>query len=257
PHRIAFYAPVDAPVILFTLGVSLGAGIIVGLAPALQASKTDLVTTLKGEGASLGSGKRRSTLRNALVVSQVVLSLVVLVCAGLFVKSFRTAQSIDPGFRAENLVAMTVTPGLLGYDRARGQAFYHQLVERVTALPGVETASLTHTLPLGDSWSSTGPAVAEGQSIPPPGEGMSVMYNTVGPGYFGTLQIPLLRGRDFAETDQKSSPRVAIINETTARRLWPNDDPIGKRVSIGRTNPGLYEIIGVARDGAYRNLGEA
>src|SRR5262249_48727113 len=84
-----------------------------------------------------------------------------------------------------------------------------------------------------------------------------VMYNTVGPGYFGSLHIPLLRGRDFAETDQTSSPRVAIINETTARRLWPNDDPIGKRVSIGRTNQGLYEIIGVARDRAYRNLGEA
>jgi macrolide transport system ATP-binding/permease protein len=257
PYRMALNVPVDLSVILFTLLVSLLTGVVFGLAPALQTTKTDLVSALKGEEVAVAGGGRRLTLRNLLVVAQVVLSLVVMVAAGLFVRSFRSAQAIDPGLRADGVVAMTVTPGLLGYDEARGQEFYRRVVERVGALPGVESASLAHTLPLGDSSSSTGPVVAEGRPLPPPGEGMSVMYNTVGPGHFTTLQIPLLGGRDFNEADRRDGRRVIIINETAARRLWPGENPVGKRVSIGRNNPTLREVVGVARDGKYRSLGES
>jgi predicted permease len=196
------------------------------------------------------------TLRNALVVCQVVLSLVVMVCAGLFVKSFQNARDIDPGFSRENILMMTLMPGLLGYDNMRGREFYHQLIERVSTSPGVEGASLTHRVPLGDSWDSDGPAVAEGQPIPPPGRGLSVGYTVVSPGYFGSMQTPLLRGRDFSESDRTGNPRVAIINETAAQRLWPNADPVGRRLSLGRTNPVLYQVIGVARDGKYISLSE-
>lgn len=258
PYRLVLNTQMDWTVILFTLGLSLLAGIVFGLMPALQTSNPDLIPALKGEESSLRSGKKRFTLRNVLVVAQVVLSLVVLISAGLFIRSFQNAQAFDPGFSAGNAVAMTVTPGLLGYEKERGQIFYQQLVERVRALPGVQSAALINELPLGDSSSSTGPIVPEGQPAPTPGEGLNVMYTTSGSGYFRTMQIPLLRGREFDETDRKADGRrVIVINETAARRLWPQDEAIGKRVSIGGNSERLYEVVGVARDGKYRSLGES
>jgi predicted permease len=249
----------DTRVLAFTVLLSLATGIIFGLAPALQASNPDVLPVLKGETPVAKTGARRFTLRNLLVVSQVALSLVVLVCAGLFVKSARNAQSIDPGFKTDNVLILSVNPGLLGYTEAQGNAFYRQLVERVETLPGVQSASVATLLPLGDSSHGAGPVVPEGQPLPPPGEdGGYVLNNTIGPKHFSTLQIPLVAGRDFDERDTAEATRVIIINETLARRLWPNGNPIGKRITVGRReNRPLWEVIGVARDGKYRTLGES
>jgi macrolide transport system ATP-binding/permease protein len=248
----------DTRVLAFTLVLSLATGVIFGLAPALQSSNPDVLPVLKGETPVTKTGTRRLTLRNLLVVSQVALSLIVLVCAGLFVKSARNAQSIDPGFKTDNVLALSVNPGLLGYTQEQGNVFYRQLVEHVEALPGVESASVATLLPLGDSSHGTGPVVPEGQPLPPPDEdGGYVLNNTVGPKHFETLKVPLLAGRDFNERDGKDAPKVVIINETLARRLWPNEDPLGKRLTIGRKEDRpLWEVIGVARDGKYRTLGE-
>ncbi|MCI0485936.1 MAG: ABC transporter permease [Blastocatellia bacterium] len=255
PYRIAIDFSPDASVITFTFIVSVATGIVFGLAPALQSSKPDLVPVLKGESGAMGRS-RRFSLRNILVVSQVTLSFVILAAGGLFIKSFQNAKTADPGFRAENTMAMTMTPGLLGYTRDQGQQFYRQTVERVEALPEVEAASLANELPLGDSSSSTGPVIAEGRSLSP-GEGLSALVNTVSPKYFETMRIPLLQGRDFTELDQRETQPVAIINESLARRLWPGENPVGKRFGIGRDSRADTEVIGVARDGKYRSLRES
>jgi predicted permease len=249
------FAP-DLRVVAFTFVVAVATGIVFGLAPALQSTRVDLVPILKGEAATMGAFTRRFTLRNLLVVAQVALSLVVLVCGGLFARSLQKAQSIDPGFRTRQAVALTTTPGLLGYTRQQGLDFYEKVVARAQTMAGVEAAAVLQLMPLGDSSNSTGPIIRQGDAAPAPGRGMNTMVNSVGPGYFATLQIPILDGREFNRFDQRDAAPVAIINETMARRLWPNESAVGKRFSIGSSG-GLIEIVGVAKEGKYRSLGES
>jgi macrolide transport system ATP-binding/permease protein len=258
PYTIALDFSPDMRALGFTLLISLATGIIFGLAPALQASNPDVVPVLKGETLAPKAGFRRFTLRNVLVISQVALSLVVLVCGGLFIKSARNARAIDPGFATENAVAVSVNPSLLGYTEEQGKQFYQRLVERVEALPGVRSASVSSLLPLGDSASSRGPVVAEGQEEPQPNsDGENVLCNFVAPKHFETLQTPLMQGRDFTWRDDAHAPGVIIVNETMARRLWPGQEALGKRLRIGNQPDAKYlEVIGVAKDGKYRSLGE-
>jgi macrolide transport system ATP-binding/permease protein len=256
PYTIVLDFTPDTGALLFTLGVSLLTGVVFGLAPAWQASSPDIVPVLKNESVALQTGARRLTLRNALVVVQVALSLVVLVVGGLLVKSFWRAQSIDPGFQTERGLALSVNPGLLGYSEEQGRNFIRQLVERVEALPGVERASVARYLPLGDSSSSTGPVVADGQPAPAAGEGLSVLYNTVSPGNFDTLQTPLVAGRDFNDGDSASGRSVVIINHVLAERLWPGEPAVGKILRLGGPEGRPREVIAVAKTGRYRTLGE-
>jgi predicted permease len=196
-------------------------------------------------------------LRNALVVAQVALSLVVLVCAALFVQSFRHAKSIDPGFTTRDAILVSVNPGLFGYTKEQGRDFYRRLAERVRALPNVEAAGFVDRLPLGDGSNSWGPVYPAEQPIPPPGEGMDAFAETVGPGYFKTMRIPLVAGRDFDERDREGVvPESVIINETLARRLWPGESAVGKRMGLGRKIEDALEVIAVARDSKVRTLGE-
>jgi len=255
PYTVIFDMSPDRRALLFTLGVSLLTGIVFGLAPALQASRPELVPVLKNEQVALRQGSRRLTVRNALVVAQVALSLVVLVCGGLLLKSFYNAHSIDPGFKVENGLALTINPGLLGYDDDQRRVFFAQLRERVEALPGVEGAAFGNYLPLADGSSATGPVWAEGAPEPAPGEGLSTLYTVVSPGYFRTVGIPVLRGRDFDRTDGPDAPRAVVVNETLAERLWPGQDATGKRLFIGGNAP--LAVVGVARNARYRTLGEA
>ncbi|MBA3323260.1 MAG: ABC transporter permease [Pyrinomonadaceae bacterium] len=255
PYSIALDFTPDKQALVFTLLVSVLTGIVFGLAPAWQASRPDLVPVLKNETVALKGGSRRLTLRNLLVVVQVALSLMVLVCGGLLIKSFLNAQAIDPGFKTENGLAVALNPGLLGYTEAQGETFYRQLIERVRALPGVQSASVAEYLPLGDSSSSTGPVMFEGQDPPAPGEGLSVHYNTIGAKHFETMQTPLLQGRDFNEGERRDSPPVVIINEALAGRLWPGQSAVGKRLRIADGD--FREVIGVAKTGRYRSLGES
>ncbi len=243
----------DWRVMAFTLIVSFITGALFGLAPALQSSKVDLIPALKDE-AGLG-GYRRSRFRNGLVVAQVALSLLLLIAAGLIVRSLQQVQMIGPGFEVENRITMSVDLGLQGYDEARGREFYKQLITSVESLPGVRAASYLDSLPLNLDFNG-GIIYAEGQPFTRASDLPTVQYGLVWPRYFETMGIPLLEGRDFTMQEDKEESRVVIVNETFARRFWPGQNPIGKRLSRGGPDNPRFEVVGVVKDGKYWTLGE-
>jgi predicted permease len=245
----------DHRILGFTLLVSVLTGILFGLAPALQASRTDLVTTLKAESALAPAGLRRLSLRNLLVISQVALALVLLISAGLFIKSMQNAQTMNPGFRMNHLLMASVNVDLHGYNEARGRNFYKQLGERLKSLPNVEHASFAGPLPL-DQYEYGTNVTIEGRVPKTENERLSVMYSIVGHDYFETMNTALMQGRAFTEHDNEKAPRVVIINETMARRYWPDQNPLGKRLRIGNQRNPWLEVIGVAQDGKYISFGE-
>ena len=251
-----FFA-LDARALIFTFAVSLATGLIFGLAPAWHASNPDIVPVLKGDAGGGQSGKpRRFTLRNSLVVAQVTLSLIVLVCGGLFIKSFRNAQKMDPGFNPQGMLLVSLNPELIGYDEAQTKNFFTQIVERAGSLPGVQGATVARLVPLSDSSNSNGPILKEGEQLAPGAAGRNIMNNVVSPGFFKTLQIPLLAGRDFDERDRKGAQRVIIVNERMAEMLWPGESALGKHIFIGPNSPNALEVVGVAKTGKYRALAE-
>ncbi|HET6647328.1 MAG TPA: ABC transporter permease [Pyrinomonadaceae bacterium] len=258
PYNIVdnFFA-MDRQALIFTMIVSLVTGLIFGLAPAWHASNPDIVPVLKGDSNAGAAGKRRRlTLRNSLVVVQVALSLVVLVCGGLFIKSFRNAQKMDPGFNPGGVLAVSVNPELVGYDEEQTRNFFNQIVERTGALPGVQTASVSRLLPLDDSSTSSGPILKEGETLPPGTPGRTILNNVISPGYFKTLQIPILAGRDFDDRDRKGAPRVVIVNERMAQMLWPGETAVGKHIYVGSQSRDAFEVVGVVKTGKYRALAE-
>jgi len=242
----------DWRVLTFGFVVSLITGITFGLLPALQSSRPDLVPALKDEKSM--AGFRRSRLRNALVVVQVALSLVLLVCAGLVVRSLQVAQKTRPGFNPENAVALSFDLGLQGYSEAKGSAFQRQVLERAPSVPGVRSAALVGTLPLSLDYSST-TIYVEGQPVTGSTSLPLAVPNVISPNYFRTMEIPL-RGRDFSNLDSKEESRVAIVNETFARRLFPGREAIGGRFNFDGPDKPFWEIVGVAADGKYNSLGE-
>ncbi|HVF43829.1 MAG TPA: ABC transporter permease, partial [Pyrinomonadaceae bacterium] len=244
----------DYRVLAFTLFVSVATGVVFGLAPALQASRLDIVTALKTEDTLARSGSRRSRLRAAFVTAQVTLSVVLLVCAGLFIRSLRNAHTIDPGFQVERALTVTVDLGLLRYKEQEGGNFYRELLSRVESQPGVERASLVRFAQLGNSFAQ-GLVVAEGKSSGGE-EGIGAGFNVVGPRYFETIGTRLVRGRDFNDADREGAPKVAVVNETLAALLWPGEDALGKRLSFEGARGPFLEVVGVARDGKYRSLGD-
>jgi predicted permease len=243
----------DYRVLAFTLIVSIATGIIFGLAPALQASRLDIVTALKSEGSWQQTGPSR--LRAVFVTAQLTLSVVLLIGAGLFIRSLQSANRIDPGFRVDRALTVPINLGLLRYNETAGSNFYRDLLSRVQKQPGVERASLVRFQQLGFSFAQY-QVIGEGSGAESADEGVDVGFNVVGPNYFKTMETPLLRGRDFAETDRKGSPGVVVINETLAGMLWPHDEALGKRLSVGGREGPFLEVVGVARDGKYRSLGE-
>jgi len=249
------FAP-DRLTLFWAAGVSLLTSVIFGLAPALNASRVNLIAVVKGDGGS-GPGAKRLSLRNLLVVAQLAVSVVVLVCAGLFLRSLRNAQTAELGFDVENLVSMQLDPEMLGYNAEEGRRFYAELARRVASLPGVSSATVTQVLPLSDSGDSTGPLIKEGEEPPPPNQGLFVNHSTIGVRYFETMGTRLLLGRDFSEHDDADAPQVVIINLELARRLYGGaDNALGKRFHLGDVSGAPYEIVGVAEDGKYRNLYE-
>lgn len=254
---ISDFFAIDSRALIFTLVVSLLTGIVFGLAPAWHASKPELVPVLKGDATTSESGKRRRlTLRNTLVVAQVALSLVVLVCGGLFVRSFRNAQRMDPGFGAQNVLLMSLNPQLIGYDETQNKDFFRRVLEGVKALPGVEAASVARLAPLGDSSNSSGPILREGETLARGSAGRNMMNTAVSPGYFQTLQIPLSEGRDFDDRDRKGSQRAVIVNQRMAEIMWPGESALGKRILIGTDSRDPLEVVGVVKTGKYRSLSE-
>ena len=241
---------IDAKVLIFTAVVSLVTGLIFGLAPATQASNFNLNETLKEGGRDSGGGSRGNRIRSLLVVSEVAVSFLLLVGAGLLISSFVHLRKLDPGYRVDHLLTLKVVLPESKYpDKERRAPFYRELIRRVQTLPGVESAAVASNLPLTYSGDSM-PIGVEGRPDPPPDQMADVILRTVSPGYFSTMGIPLVEGRDFTENDKPESVRVVVISEKTARRYWPNESPIGKRLKPGSTtseSPWL-EVIGVVKD---------
>jgi predicted permease len=238
----------------FTLAVSVATALVFGLAPALRASRPNIVDELKQRGGPGRGGDRLLDLRGLLVAGQVALSLVALVGAGLFVRSLANAQRIDPGFDHERLAVLTVDLGAQGYGEERAREFHRRVLQRAAALPGVERATLASGIPLfqGGFLRTVFP---EGTDSSDRRNGKLVQLNTVQPGYFEAMGIALARGRDFAPADHPDSPRVVVINETMAKQFWPEQDAIGKRFKFFGQD-WWNEVVGIAKDGKYNFLGE-
>ncbi|HEX3528030.1 MAG TPA: ABC transporter permease [Thermoanaerobaculia bacterium] len=246
----------DVKVLAFTMGLALLTGLICGVAPALQASKPDLVGTLRDDSAGPGRRYRRLGLRNLLVITQVAISTVLLVGAGLFLRSLGQASSIDPGFTLRKGVAAQLLVGLGGsYTDAQGRVFYQRLLERTRALPGVRSAAYADHLPLALQV-HVSRADIEGKPTARDEDKPEIDLDGAGPGYFETLGIPILAGRPFNEHDGPDVPKVAIVNETSAKRFWPGESPLGKHFRVGGKDAPWLTVVGVARDGKYRTLGE-
>ncbi|MEW6736972.1 MAG: FtsX-like permease family protein, partial [Acidobacteriota bacterium] len=200
---------------------------------------------------------RQWNLRSLLVVAQVAISIIVLVCAGLFIRSLILVQNADPGFKIDNLITMRLAPGLLGYSNAEGKRFFSELLNRIEAQPGVHAASLVVFLPLGDSSTQRGQIIREGEAPLPPGQGLVVDANVVAPKYFETMGTPLLLGRDFTARDNDDAPDVVIVNQEFARKLYGSEEnALGKRFHARGLDSPLLEIIGIAKNGLYRSLYE-
>ena len=255
PVPVSLDLALDAQVLVFTGGVSLLAGILFGLAPALQATKPDLAPTLKGEGGE-GGRVRAWNLRNVLVVTQVAFSLVLLIGAGLFLRSLRESQNVDPGFGDRNAAVLWMDLPPQEYPAEPGRAYFAELVERTEALPGVGAVGLASHLPLGLAI-QTGRVHVDGVPAPEGADAHDVDYTLVGADYFGAIGVPLVAGRDFAPSDTPDSSPVVVINQAFAERFWPGRDPVGLTVANGPADEEPATVIGVVADTKVRTLGEA
>lgn len=251
PFPLDLQYPLDGRVLSFAVLVSVATGILLGLAPALQASRPDVVLTLREDAA----GPRRSRLRNAFVVAQVAMSLVLLVAGGLFVRSLRNATAIDPGFQARSALLLTVDLDLNGYPSERAPVFFRELVDNVRSIPGVEAAAVTTNVPLGGSGTRRSLRVVG--YTPKPGEEMEFPVATAGAGYFETMGVPILRGRGFTVSDREGAPGVVVVNEAFAARFWPGENPIGRGVLLEGDDGPVSTVVGLAANGKYSSLGES
>jgi predicted permease len=247
----------DAPVLGFSLLISVLTGALCGLAPALQAARPALTETLKAGGRNVSGGLGRNRLLNSLVVSEIALALTLLIGAGLMIRSLQRLQAVDPGFDSERLLMMRVSLPTQRYRPDQIAAFSQQLHERLQTLPGAQSVALSSDLPLSSS-TSAGPMELEGQPATSADGEIRMYRHRVTPGFFKTLGIPLVKGRDFTAGDNAQAPGVVIISEAMARRYWPHEDPIGKRLredSQGSPAPAPWlSIVGVAREVKYRGL---
>jgi putative ABC transport system permease protein len=227
---------IDWKVLAFTLLLSLFTSFIFGLAPALQASKLDLNETLKEGGRGNSGGSQQNRLRSWLVVTEVALALVLLIAAGLMTRSFLRLQSVNPGFNPENLITLEMQlPETKYADKDRQAIFQKQLVQRIAQIPGVQSVGTVDNLPFSGNEVNAGLSI-EGQPPLSAAERPRAFLRNVSPNYFESMEIPLRKGRTFADSDNANTPAVAIINETAARRFWPNEEPIGKRFKRGKAD---------------------
>jgi len=243
----------DWRVFAFTLVTALATTVLAGLAPALRNASADPQTALVAGGRS-ATDRAQQRLRSIIVVGQIAVSAIVVIAAGLFGRSMQAAQKMDLGFRTEKLLMAQFDLGLNGYDTTRARAFERELLIRVRALPGVERAALASRVPLGYNNDAQRVLTESVQRDNPDGE--LVFQNTVSPQYFATAGPSILRGREFTESDDATSPHVAVVNEVMAREFWPNQDPIGKVIRAPSEHEEL-RVVGIARNATYMMLGES
>jgi len=242
---------IDAQVLAFVAGISMLTGLIFGLIPALRATQVDLASAMKENSRSVAVG--RTWLSKALLVTQVAVSVVLLIGAGLFVRTLQNLRSVDVGFNASNILMFRVNPALNGYTAERMTQLYQRMQSSLEALPGVQSVSFTRNALLSGSTSITG-IYKQGQTDK---EAKDIYYMGVAPKFFDTMQIPIVMGRDFNERDAANPDDSAIINETAAKKYWPNENPIGQRLGQNIEESAKTEIIGVIRDTKYDSLRDA
>jgi len=255
----AFYPPTNLPLAIngradhlvlgLTVVVSILTALIFGILPALRSSNVAPITVLKEEAGSMSGGVHKSRLSRALVVAQISLSLLLLISAGLFTRSLRNAQRLDPGFDPNHVLVASYDLGALGYSQDQGLAFHRQLLSKLSALPGVESATLADFSPL--SFTIHSENIQPDGYLQRTGESMLVCSAIVSPNYFRTMRIPIVSGREFTEQDTAGSQLVAIVNQEFVNRYWPGQDAIGKRFN---EDGQWFNVVGVAQNGKYRRL---
>ncbi|MBV8834267.1 MAG: ABC transporter permease [Acidobacteriaceae bacterium] len=243
----------DSHVLLFTLTLALVTALLIGLVPALKATKPDLAEILKVGGRTGTADWTRSALRNLLVISEVALALIALVCAGLFIRSMQNAQRIQPGFESKSLFVMAFDLGALHYSEGRAQQFFRAAIERAQASPGVKSVAIASNLPLNGTFART--IFPEWQNEASGYRGTLTQLDDITPTFFETLRIPLIRGRVFTEADRQNTKLVAIASEAMAKHFWPNQDAVGKRFHFFG-DPTLREIVGVVGNTVINRVGE-
>ena len=254
PIPLAFDLQIDTRVLAFTLGAALLAGLLAGLAPAVQASRPSVTADLRGETTLTRAAGRLWTLRDTLVAGQMAVTALLLIVAALLTRSFVAAQRTSPGFAVDRLSVVSTDTGMLRYSEERSRRFYEQAIARVSAIAGVESAALATRVPLQvnpNRWEIWVPARHQ-----PDVQGDTIEATTVSSGYFQTLGVPIVEGRAFAETDRPETPRVAIVNETFARRYWPGESAIGKSFHTRGPEGPRFEIVGVSADHKVLTLSE-
>lgn len=251
PFRIA--TTLDWRMVAFSVAVTIAAGLLAGLGPAWRGARGNLQGMLQAGGRS-GTAGGRHRGRNALVVAQVAVSLVLLVCAGLFVRSISAASRLDLGFRNSNILMLQTDLTMARYDEARGRTFYQNLVDRAAALPGVRAIALNRDVPLG--YNNRTVDVYFDHDVGVEDNHIDVLHNVVTPDYFTVLGYPLLEGRAFNRSDDSTAPRVVIVNHEMARRFWPGQSPVGQHIRLEKGGP-LVTVIGVVKTGTYSLLNEA
>jgi putative ABC transport system permease protein len=246
-------ARVDLRVALFALAVGVLSGLVSGLLPAIRGTRADVNGVLKSTEVRFASS--RGWMRQALVVAQVAVALVMMILSGLFLETIRSARASDPGYRIDHVLTMGFDPRIAQYDPAGTRTFYRRLLERVRALPGVRAAALGQHIPLGVSSSTTDITIA-GYDPGPNQAALSIGSSIVGDGYFDVLGIPLLRGRAFTPRDAADAPPVAIVNEAMARRFWPRREALGATITLQSTPPITAQVVGIARVAKTRDISE-
>lgn len=253
-NGVAMHLPgeMDWRVMALSAAVCVSSTLLFALLPAIQSTKTDVAGALRSEMSGVVQSQGRSWVRSGLVVVQVCLCFVLLVGAGLLLQSLQRIRSDSPGFSTHGVVETAVSLTASGYDVQRAKSFHDDLLDRVRALPGVESAALARVTPLGYGTFSSAPIAVDGY-VPPPNEQPSVEYNQVSPSYFATMGIPLLSGREFTRDDNETALPVAIVNETMAARYWPGKNPIGQRFQV---KDRWTQIVGVAKTSKYESMRE-
>jgi predicted permease len=243
----------DREVLLATLGISVLTGVIFGILPALRSSSEAPVAVLKEDTGSASGGLRKARLASVLVVAQISLSLLLLVCAGLFIRSFMSAQQINPGFNSHNVLIASYDLFTAGYSEASGAEFDRQLAAKLEALPGIQSVALSSRVPLGFGGGST--SVKPEGYVSQANESMETQVAIITPNYFKTMQIPMVKGRDFTLQDTKKSQRAVIVSEAFVERYWPHQEAVGKQLNSDLTNE-WFTVVGVARDSKVNGLNE-
>jgi putative ABC transport system permease protein len=261
PFEAPMVVTIDGATVLWTAASALLSGLIFGLVPAWRAGRADLMAALKSDVGAQGQRLGRGGLRHALVVAQLAMSVVVVLTAGLVVRSLRNLQAIDPGFRTEGLASMEFNPGFFEPFAAANdpkiRSFFDQLTRRVQALPGVRSVSSSAFMPLVNFADPVGAVVREGEPQPPANQGRTTGFSIIHPRYFETVGSELLRGRDFLPEERDGAPATAIINAELARRLFGGaEQALGHRFRVGGPQSPFLRVVGVARDGRYRSLFE-